>query len=97
MKPCILPWINFSTTTFGRPRVCGYSDDATLKKVNVKLKDSDVSTEFNNEYFKEIRRDFLKGEWPENCKRCKYVESLDGVSKRMDENGFWYNKYKHLI
>ena len=51
MKPCILPWINFSTTTFGRPRVCGYSDDATLKKVNVKLKDSDVSTEFNNEYF----------------------------------------------
>ena len=97
MKPCILPWINFSTTTFGRPRVCGYSDDATLKKVNVKLKDSDVSTEFNNEYFKEIRRDFLKGEWPENCKRCKYVESLDGVSIRMDENGFWYNKYKHLI
>ena len=26
MKPCILPWINFGTNTFGRPRVCGYSD-----------------------------------------------------------------------
>ena len=26
MKPCILPWINFGTNTFGRVRVCGYSD-----------------------------------------------------------------------
>ena len=23
---CILPWINFGTSTYGRPRVCGYSD-----------------------------------------------------------------------
>lgn len=97
MKPCILPWINFSTTTFGRPRVCGYSDDTVVKKIPAKLKDSDVSTEWNNEYFKEIRRDFLADKWPENCKRCKYVESLEGVSKRLDENGFWYNKYQDLI
>ena len=26
MKPCILPWINFGTSIFGRPRICGYSD-----------------------------------------------------------------------
>jgi MoaA/NifB/PqqE/SkfB family radical SAM enzyme len=97
MKPCILPWINFSTTTFGRPRVCGYSDDKILKKINVKLKDSTITKEWNNDYFKEIRRDFLAGKWPENCKRCKYVENLDGISKRQDENGFWYDQYKHLI
>lgn len=97
MKPCILPWINFSTTTFGRPRVCGYSDDNTLKKVDVKLKNSTVSAEWNNEYFKEIRKDFLAGNWPENCKRCEYVERLKGISKRQDENGFWYDQYKHLI
>lgn len=97
MKPCILPWINFSTTTFGRPRVCGYSDDKTLKKIDVKLKDSSIQAEWNNEYFKEIRRDFLSGKWPENCKRCQYVESLGGVSKRQDENGFWYETYKDLI
>ena len=23
---CILPWINFGTNIYGRPRVCGYSD-----------------------------------------------------------------------
>lgn len=93
MNLCILPWINFSTNTFGRPRVCGYSE----VKTPVKLKDSNISSEWNSQYFKDIRKDFLDGKWPENCKRCKYVESLGGVSKRMDENGFWYEKYKNLI
>ena len=97
MKPCILPWINFSTSTFGRPRTCGYSDQKTVQSAGIKLKDSSISEEWNNEYFKTIRKTFLQGEWPENCKRCKYVESLDGVSKRMDENGFWHDKYKDLI
>ena len=97
MKPCILPWINFSTSTFGRPRTCGYADQTVVKNAGVKLKDSSVSEEWNNEYFKKIRKDFLAGNWPENCKRCKYVESLEGVSKRMDENGFWFDKYEDLI
>ncbi|MBS83029.1 MAG: hypothetical protein CMD65_02710, partial [Gammaproteobacteria bacterium] len=47
--------------------------------------------------FREIRKSFLRDEWPENCKRCKHVESLGGTSKRMDENHMWYEKYKHLI
>jgi len=97
VKPCILPWINFSTTTFGRPRVCGYSNDNAVKQIDVKLKDSNISAEWNNEYFKKIRKEFLNGNWPENCKRCKYVEELGGVSKKHDENGFWYDTYKHLI
>lgn len=93
MTPCILPWINFSTNTFGRPRVCGYSDI----KVDTKLKDSDIATEWNSEYFKQIRRDFMRGEWPENCRRCKYVEELKGRSKRIEENHFYFNDNKHLI
>jgi len=97
MKPCILPWINFSTTTFGRPRVCGYSDDATIKREDRKLKGSTISDEWNNEYFKTIRKDFLAGKWPDNCNRCEYVEKLNGKSKREDENGYWYEEYKHLL
>ena len=93
MKPCILPWINFSTNTFGRPRVCGYSS----VKTPTKLKDSTLSAEWNSDYFKSIRKDFLAGKWPENCSRCEYVEKLKGVSKRQDENGFWFDEYKHLI
>jgi MoaA/NifB/PqqE/SkfB family radical SAM enzyme len=97
LKPCILPWINFSTNPTGRPRVCGYSDMKTVKSVNTSLKVSTIEAEWNNDYFKKIRADFINGKWPENCKRCEYVEKLGGHSKRLDENIAYYEKYKHLI
>lgn len=96
MQPCILPWINFSTNPYGRPRVCGYSDMNVVKRGKETLKTSDIPTEWNNEYFKTIRSDFMNGRWPENCSRCKYVEELGGTSKRMDEN-FYYDTYANRI
>jgi len=84
LKPCILPWINFGTNPYGRPRPCGYSNQDIVGK-NEKIKNSSVSEAWNGEYFKSIRRDFLAGKWPENCSRCKYVEEMGGISKRMDE------------
>ena len=97
MKPCILPWINFSTNTFGRPRTCGYADQLVVKNSQVKLKGSSIEQEWNNDYFKKIRKDFLDGKWPENCKRCEYVESLNGNSKRLEENKYHYETNKHFI
>ena len=109
MKPCILPWINFGTNTFGRPRVCGYSDiESQLKTfmkwppsenfiTNYTLEHSTIEKEWNNEYFKRIRESFLNDEWPANCNRCKHVEEQGGVSKRMRENHMWYDQYEHLI
>ena len=109
MKPCILPWINFGTNTFGRPRVCGYSDiESQLKTfmkwppsenfiTNYTLEHSTIEEEWNNEYFKRIRESFLNNEWPANCSRCKHVEEQGGVSKRMRENHMWYEQYEHLI
>ena len=109
MKPCILPWINFGTNTFGRPRVCGYSDIESQLKTMMKwpppenfvtdytLEHSSIEKEWNNEYFKKIRESFLNNEWPANCSRCQHVEEQGGVSKRMRENHMWYEQYKHLI
>ena len=141
MKPCILPWINFGTNTFGRVRVCGYSDfkahwkqifidrgysgitslqdlkgsnsdiklsDDISEKEKIrfqkeveswvyKLENSNISTEWNGIYFRELRNTFLKDQWPANCNRCKYVEESGGTSKRMNENHMWYEKYQHLI
>jgi len=92
LKPCILPWINFGTNPYGRPRPCGYSNQDIVGK-NEKIKNSSVSEAWNSEYFKSIRRDFLAGKWPENCSRCMYVEEKGGISKRMDEN----NRAKMLL
>lgn len=107
---CILPWINFGTNTFGRPRVCGYSDlESSWKEIlptwppsqdlidNYKLENSTIAKEWNSEYFKNVRKSFLKNEWPKNCSRCKYVEEQGGISKRMNENHMWYDTYNHLI
>lgn len=93
MRPCILPWINFGTNTFGRARPCGYSEH----KSEVKLKDSSIEAEWNSEYFRSIRRDFIAGKWPENCRRCEYVEKMGGKSKKFDENFHMFEEYKHLI
>lgn len=93
MKPCILPWINFGTNTFGRPRVCGYSET----KLPIKLKDTNITEQWNGEYFKQIRKDFLDGKWPENCRRCEYVEKLGGVSKKQSTEELSQNRYDHLI
>ena len=43
MKPCILPWINFGTNTFGKPRDCGYSSETSDE------------WDFNSKYFTNIR------------------------------------------
>ena len=93
MKPCILPWINFGTNIYGRPRVCGYSEIKAEKK----LQNSSIEEAWNNDYYNSIRKTFLKGEWPDNCRRCKHVEELGGESKRMDENHMWFDEYQHLI
>ena len=104
MKPCILPWINFGTNTFGRPRVCGYSDIESQLKIMMEwpppenfitdytLQNSSVEKEWNNNYFKDIRKKFLEGEWPANCSRCKHVEEQGGDSKRIRENHMWYDE-----
>lgn len=93
LQPCILPWVNFCTNPFGRSRPCGYSEN----KSKVKVQDSSISAEFNNEVFTSIRKDFLNGKWPENCKRCEYTEkNQPGHSKKSAED-FYFNQHAHLI
>ena len=96
LKPCILPWINFGTNPYGRPRACGYSDQTIVKK-NKTIKQIGIQEAWNNDYFKTIRKDFLKGKWPKNCNRCEYVEKLNGESKRIHENTFHYDNYSHIV
>ena len=96
LKPCILPWINFGTNPYGRPRACGYSDQTIVKK-NKTIKQKGIQEAWNNDYFKTIRKDFLEGKWPKNCNRCEYVEKLNGESKRIHENAFHYDNYSHIV
>lgn len=93
MKPCILPWVNLCTNTVGRTRPCGYS----LHKSKQKLQNSTIASEFNNDIFKQVRKDFLQGKWPENCQRCEYMEKANpNHSKRLEEE-WLYEEYGYTV
>lgn len=70
VTPCVLPWTSFATNPFGKSRPCGYS----VLKSKKSIETSTISQEFNGEIFRTIRQDFLKGQWPKNCERCRYME-----------------------
>jgi len=82
VEPCIIPWVSFSTNTFGKSRPCGYSAFKSIRP----LGSSTITREFNGEVFRTVRREFLSGQWPKNCDRCKYMEQTESTpSKRAME------------
>lgn len=80
---CILPWISINTNPHGTVRACGRS--SPVDKTS-SLKNTDINTAWNSDYFKKLRLDMLKGEKNPNCKNCHLQESLGGRSKRQDVN-----------
>jgi MoaA/NifB/PqqE/SkfB family radical SAM enzyme len=93
LKPCILPWINFGTNPFGRSRPCGYSSE----KSEVKVQDSSISEQFNNSLFRQVRLDFLSGQWPKNCQRCEYAEKSNSAQSKKASEEIYYQQHSHLI
>lgn len=81
---CVLPWKQFASTTFGLARPCGWVryDLENLPK----LLDREVSEVWNSEYFKSLRREMLRGEFPSACEKCYHLEKLGDVSKRVYAN-----------
>lgn len=80
---CILPWISINTNPHGTVRACGRS--SPVDKTS-SLKNTDINTAWNSDYFKNLRLDMLKGIKNSNCKNCHLQESLGGKSKRQDVN-----------
>jgi len=97
---CLMPWISSSIKANGEIRLCCAmdQDDATLKNLTDKNGQTyNVNTHGihdirNNDFFKKIRSDFLKGKKPAVCKSCWNKEKLGIETKR---KGFLL-LYKHF-
>lgn len=85
---CIAPFVNFSTTTKGHPRLCC---QATEWK-HIDIANLNVDDIWNNEAYTHARNKFLNNEWPNECESCKNLESNGITSRRYLENSRW----KHL-
>lgn len=84
---CIAPFVNLSTTTDGRVRLCCQAKTFDINVANWKLNDI-----WNSKEFKNAREKFKKNEWPDECVSCRIKEE-NGISSR---RGLENHRWKHL-
>ena len=91
---CPLPWSHVSIKANGTFRVCCHSAASEsrgtlVNENNVPLHIDSASFEevFNNAAMKNIRKQMLKGEWPEPCVRCQREFDSGMISRNHYERG----------
>ena len=95
---CPLPWTHVGIKNNGTLRMCSHSQSGSngntiLSKDKITLKaDSfaDINDVLNCDTLKQVRRDIVKGVWPEQCKRCE-IDTVTGSNSRNE----WETK-RHL-
>ena len=92
VKGCILPWIHLFADIKGTYQLCCHIP----MNDNVGNHTQPISTIFNNDRYKEVRKEFLAGKIPKECKVPCYVkEELGGLSNRQQVNKR-FQKYAKL-
>ena len=90
---CPLPWKHLATHPHGRLSLCCEAD-TTMKTAmasddgfNRTLQNTQYNydTIMNSESFRNVRLQMLKGEYPQECKRCWDSETAGNRSKRIIE------------
>ncbi len=101
---CILPFIHLSTRTNGAMQLCCHANSGSAKDYrsmghNRKntgefvYVDKDRPSEYwNTEYYKNIRKKFMQGKAPIECRACFKEEASGYRSKRQWENDEWSEK-----
>lgn len=100
---CPLPWLHSYVGNQGTYQVCCIGDefnneirDHDQKTISV-LDGKDHLDVMNTPYMKAFRLQMLNGSLPTACTRCKLVEHLGGVSRRMQEIDANQDKITNLI
>src|SRR6056300_59975 len=82
---CIAPFVNFSTTTDGKVRLCCQAH--TYETLNVI--DNSLQDIWNSKEYQNARDSFVNGIWPMECSRCRENENKGISSRRHMENSRW--------
>ena len=81
---CIMPWTVLATDPSGGIRPCCWMDSITTDKFIGDPKDYK-----NSKYLNTVKEQFLNGEYPNTCSRCKLNDTTGMQSKRVRENTEW--------
>ncbi len=90
---CSLPWIHLCTHPIGEVTLCCQVDvvngQGTARNIgrdrSLNLNDHTIEEVFNSDSFKEVRRQMLRGERPDACKKCFWQEDSGLVSRRIND------------
>lgn len=100
---CPVPWNFQAIQNNGAIRVCCQMNvtpgRGTLKKNDgtpYKAAVDDLTEARNASLIKDVRRQMLNGEWPEDCARCRTEEEAGIRSRRVWENEAWKMQPEHV-
>jgi len=95
-KFCVLPWVSLETSPIGTVRPCCLAEEE-ITDVNGNKFDLSKSAELadiqDSNYMRKLRKQFLRAEQPETCKKCWNEEDAGRTSKRMHT----LNRLEHMI
>ena len=84
IKGCILPWMHIMADVSGDYKICCHVSQSSHTMGSHK---DPISSLFNNDKYKEVRKQMLSGQIPNMCKiACYDIEDLGGESNRQQVN-----------
>lgn len=102
MTMCPIPWIFQAVRNNGDVRLCCQANVTKNKGVVRKADGSsynagrdDMYEAWQSDFMKDVRKTMLRGEWPEECRRCQTEEENGVVSRRENEMDLWDWTYEH--
>lgn len=83
---CIYPWMQLASRTNGTARLCCTSDSAPCIEVDSGKQfvfgEDSIEELWNSKYYKQLRKDMIKGRPRPECKVCYLDEKMGKISKR---------------
>lgn len=76
---CVMPWTGLATDPTGGYKPCCWMDNTDVFRDKLENYES-------SEYLQRLKTQFLNGEYPDTCARCKWNDEQGLVSKRQREN-----------
>lgn len=85
---CPLPWSHLGVKNNGTLRMCSHSQSAGTGNTvlyhdgkPLRLEDLNKVDVLNIDTLKEVRKNFIDGKWPTQCKRCEVESASGGLSR----------------
>lgn len=93
MPFCYSPWTNIDISPAGDISPCCKFEYKNTQYSQPNIITSDLQEYKNSEFLEEVKNDFLNGDWPKGCERCKVEEEKGFASKRILDYERWQPHY----